>query len=364
MIVLCIIYNAKYNININSLNILSHKTVFIIISQMFDVLTDMMSNLKIEEDEEMSNFITHKKEEYILPTKYSFILDTLSKIVINEPILTIEIIDNVFIIDNKLFGLRKKPLCLMNLSIDNEKNNDNKDEALYIPILQLPEFYDERIPQKFDTNWWDSNCDEFDECMHHLMNDSVEFNYNLVFNVNDYIIENIIELTLKLVQKMYVNKRVEYDILKMYEIACYLERYFYNEKIGLFFTNNHDITSKYFTEFNKLALKNVRITSTIYYSLNRDLYIKNINRSLLNILNCSKNILILFGPYGFDAIQKNEIFFKNLDFQAIFDFKREALRYFALNNLIIQKLNNKSIQLFNPNDYVNFIFKGASYINL
>jgi len=64
------------------------------------------------------------------------------------------------------------------------------------------------------------------------------------------------------------------------------------------------------------------------------------------------------------AIQKNEKILKNLDFQVIFDFKREALRLFALNNLIILKLNNKSVNLFNLNDYVNFIFKGASYINL
>ncbi len=35
------------------------------------------------------------------------------------------------------------------------------------------------------------------------------------------------------------------------------------------------------------------------------------------------------------AIQKNEKILKNLDFQVIFDFKREALRFFALNNLII-----------------------------
>jgi hypothetical protein len=325
---------------------------------MFDVLTEMMSNLTINDEEEMSNL---NNKEVAFPMKYNFLLD-ISRLLINEPIFNMEIIDNVFIIDNVLFGLYKQPLSLMNLSINDEKNKDNKEKALHISILKLPEFRDEKIPRKFDTNWWNSNCDAFDECMNHLMNDSIECNYNMVFN--DYIIKkNIIELTFKLVQKMYVNKRIEYNIMKMFEIACYLERYFYIEKIGLFYSDKHDINSKYFTEFSKLALENVRNSPTIYYTLNRDLYIKNINRSLLNILHCSKNILILFGPYGFESIQKNEKFL-NLDFQAIFDFKREALRFFALNNLIILKLNNKSIQLFNPNDYINFIFKGASYINL
>src|SRR4051794_34039241 len=122
---------------------------------MFDVITDMMSNLTIDEDEKMST--SNSEVVNMFPIKYSYLLDNISKFVVNEPTFKMEIIDNIFIIDNILFGLRKKPLSLINLNLDDEKYNDNKNKPLYIAVLHLPEFRDENIPQKFDTNWWDSN---------------------------------------------------------------------------------------------------------------------------------------------------------------------------------------------------------------
>jgi len=57
----------------------------------------------------------------------------------------------------------------------------------------------------------------------------------------------------------------------------------------------------------------------------------------MKVIRGAQNILILFGVYGYEALLNNSDI---LDLQEIFEFKRDALRYFALNNLIVYKLQS------------------------
>ncbi|RGB43724.1 hypothetical protein C1646_749525 [Rhizophagus diaphanus] len=118
--------------------------------------------------------------------------------------------------------------------------------------------------------------------------------------------------------------------------------------------------------FTAEIVNNVIILNNILFGLNPQLdddtvFIKYINQVLLKVLCGAQNMLILFGSYGYEALSNNYDIL-DLNLHEIFEFRKEALEYFALNNLIELKLHDKKINLINPNDYVNLIFKGASLV--
>jgi hypothetical protein len=120
-------------------------------------------------------------------------------------------------------------------------------------------------------------------------------------------------------------------------------------------------TNEYFTEFREYVLENLYSIDSKPYSFYHELYVKYINQALLKVLRGAQNMLILFGPYGYNALSSNYDIL-DLNLHEIFEFRKEALEYFALNNLIELKLHDKKINLINPNDYVNLIFRGASLV--
>lgn len=296
----------------------------------------------------------HKLHEQLLNNVYMIIND--------DPRFTAEIVDNVVILKNKLYSM---------------KLNSNK--PVNKVILQLPESCKEKIPSRNDFNLWKENFEVFDSIRDHLMRDShkksnkfIEDLYSKnIRNENDNnvadIKKQIITLAIDMIYKMCEPNKVNFNMKlpKMYEIASYLERFYNEYNIGSFYSEKQHFTNKYFIEFSKPILTKLKLTKYNYFLYKNDLNLwkDNINDALLKVIRGAQNILILFGPFGYDALLKNEIFIKQLDLQAIFEFKREELRFFALNNLIDLKLNNKKIHLFNSNDYVNIIFEGATLIN-
>ena len=71
----------------------------------------------------------------------------------------------------------------------------------------------------------------------------------------------------------------------------------------------------------------------------------------MKVIRGAQNILILFGVYWYEALLNNSDI---LDLQEIFEFKRDALRYFALNNWIVYKL--QSILFLEALYYIRKIF--------
>src|SRR2546429_1233101 len=168
-------------------------------------LMELFDNLKIESDDENEdNFVsfneildnntdTYAQEnnlfEYdLLPDKYNNLMKAIFAIIGNDPTFTAEIVDDIVIIDNILYGLN--PLC--------------KDDLLPIkPIIRLSEFNNQKIPQRGDPVWWDSKCSKFEDLMSHLRNSSCENNKKFDKNDEILIMQKIIDLAYKLVQKEY-----------------------------------------------------------------------------------------------------------------------------------------------------------------
>jgi len=171
---------------------------------------------------------------------------------------------------------------------------------------------------------------------------------------------NIIELANRIIQKEYEFKNIKIDtnLLEMFQIASYLEKYLSNFKISIYSTK-FLFNISYFEEVGKLILRSLceRNNPNIYFNN----YNNFANQALLKILFGSQNMLILFDLYGYNTL-KNNIKFIDLDLNKIFKFKFEALRYFALNNLYELEIYKKRTHLFNINDYIKIIFKGASLI--
>jgi hypothetical protein len=184
--------------------------------------------------------------------------------------------------------------------------------------------------------------------------DDCECNYQ-----NISIEEEIVKLAIEILQKEYGLKIIinNTDLLTMYKIACFLESYFFYNKIGSIYLINFSYDNKYFKEFSNLIMQYL-----VHY--NQRINIDVILHILLKIVYGAKSMLILFRPYGYGALSVNQKII-GFNLQAIFEFKSESLRYFALANLIELKLNDKKIHsdIKDINGYVNSIFIGASIIN-
>src|SRR5688572_21785963 len=206
-------------------------------------LMDLFNNLKIESDDEdeefednivsydeiLDNYTDTQDNNYLLendfcPDKYNNLMKNIFSIIGNDPTFTAEIVDNIVIIDNILYGLN--PLY--------------KDDLLPIKaILRLSEFHNQKIPQRGDPIWWDSKCSKFEDMMSHLRNSSCENNKK--FDNNDVILINqkIVELACKLVQIEFECRsgiEIKTSLFDLFNIANYLESYFYNKKIGSFYS--------------------------------------------------------------------------------------------------------------------------------
>ncbi|GBB87332.1 hypothetical protein RclHR1_13780004 [Rhizophagus clarus] len=220
---------------------------------------------------------------------------------------------NIILVDDILFGIN---------------TNSNDEEAfLYKPILQLPSFNNLQIPQKGDPLWWNDSCAEFANSMVHLRNSSytkLTINIEAIIKQTDLIEIEIIKLIINIIKNEF--NGLELNLIQIMLTLDYLK---YNDK---------------------------------KYRINIDFYKKNLNKSLLTILNGARNILILFGPYGYDSLYEN-LEFIELDIRAILGFNQEALKYFALNNLIEMKLHKKHLHISNSNDYVKVICEGAKLID-
>jgi hypothetical protein len=328
-------------------------------------LINLFNNLDIESEEEFEDNLEYNydqiiddyayvqekidHEKCILPEKYNDLINAVFVIINKDPTFTAEIVDNIIILDNILYGL----------------NPQFKDGLLpFKAILRLSEFNKRKIPQRNDPTWWEtSKCSKFEDLMSHLRNYSCENNKKYDANEVILIKNDIIDLACKIVQKEFEYKddvTINTSLLNMFNIANYLERYFY-KKIGSFYSEEIKFTNEYFIEFSDYVLKKLVSFDSRNYKFHNEYYVKNIKVALLKVLRGAQNMSILFGPYGYDAFSNNYDIM-DLTLQEIFEFKREALSYFALNNLIELKLHNKKINLIDPDDYVNFIFRGASLI--
>ena len=276
---------------------------------------------------------------------YECLLQNLIKIIkSSDKTYNINILDNLIILDDILFGI--------NIAAELDDN-----VVLYKPILRLPAYNKQNIPQKGDPSWWDDCCTEFENSMIHLRNSSYYFINNDNGDLyNPPNIENeIIKLIISILNSA---KIIEINLVQMYIISIYLENFFIYNNIGSIYDDEQFLyTNKYFTKFRKLTLEFLE-SNDLYFSYNINHYKKYINHSLLNVLYGARNTLILFGPYGYDALYEN-LEFIDLNIREIIGFKKEALKYFALNNLIELKLHNKKYHINNLNEYVSVVCKGA-----
>jgi hypothetical protein len=322
-------------------------------TELFTLLNDF-NDLTISNDDDEDFEDVNLNENYDetpnnLPVKYNDLIEAVFGIINKDPTFTAEIVDNVIILDNILFGL----------------NPQLDDEAVSIKaILRLSEFHKRKIPQRNDPSWWEEKCSKFEDLMIHLRNCSTSNDFKINEKNEEILIKNeIVDFASKIVQKDYEFKgavNINTNLLDMYKIAKYLECYFY-KKVGSFYSEEMQFTNEYFEEFREYVLENLCNIDSKPYSCYLDLYLKYINQALLKVLRGAQNMLILFGPYGYDALSSNYDIL-DLNLHEIFEFRKEALEYFALNNLIELKLHDKKINLNNPNDYVNLIFRGASLV--
>lgn len=317
-------------------------------------LLKLFNNLNINEDDGEFEIIEDEslsiyKEYYTkIPNKYKNLINSIFEIINEDPTFTAEISDNVVILDNILYALNPRY---------------REEEIPYVSVIRLPEFNKLKISQRNDPKWWEEKCSKFEDLITHLRNYSNNYGNDENYEINTKLIEEeLIDFACKIVQKYFEYKTVKIDInlLKMYHIAKYLELYFY-KNISSFYFDEIQYDNEYFKEFNEKVLKKLCIEDNKYYFYFGELYKKQINSALLKILRGAQNMLILFGPYGYHALENN-LHILNLDLNEVFEFKNESLKYFALYNLIELKLYNKNINLINANDYVNFICKGASLI--
>lgn len=297
---------------------------------------------KLEDDQEFECIYNDN-----LPDKYNILIDAVFEIIDKDPTFTAEISDNIIILDNILYGLNPR---------------FKEEEVPYKPILRLPEFINRKIPQSNDPRWWGEKCSKFEDLMGHLMSSSIE-DINYTEMNNNLIEKEIINLASKLVQKVFMNVKINIDInlLNMYHIAKYLELYFHKNSESFYF-EEIKYTSIYFKEFNCKVLNELCRIDERYHSYYGEKFEKQIDLALFKVLRGAQSMLILFGPYGYSALENNYEH-NDLNFTELTEFNNEALKYFALNNLIELKLHNKKIHLLNSDDYVNFIFRGASLIN-
>src|SRR6266498_2762349 len=182
-----------------------------------------------------------------------------------------------------------------------------------------------------------------------LLNFSNPMNYNS-------IMQNLLKI-IKTNKNLKDNNKIEINLIQMYIISLYLENFFIEHKLESIYSEEFLYTNKYFSKFGKLTIEFLK-NNDQYFSFNVDFYLKYINQSLLNVLYGARNTLILFGPYGYDALHEN-LEYIDLNIQEIFGFKQEALIYFALNNLIELRLHGKKLHINNPNEYANVICTGA-----
>lgn len=319
-------------------------------------LINLFNNLKLENEDENDEIEDDSlsiiyNEYYIkIPDKYKNLVNAIFEIINEDPTFTAEISDNIIIFDNILYAL-------------NPRYKDG--EIPYVSLLKLPEFNKIKIPQRNDPKWWEEKCSKFEDLITHLRNYSKEYGNYENYEINAKLIEKeVIDFACKIVQKEFEFKddiKININLLNMYHIAKYLELYFYS-KSNSFYFDEIQFDNDYFEEFNEKVLKVLLSKENKYYLYLGDyFYKKQINIALFKLLRGAQNMLILFGPYGYHALEKI-LDILNLNLNEVFEFKNEALKYFALYNLIELKLNNKNINLINSIDYVNFIFKGASLI--
>lgn len=306
---------------------------------------------KIEEFESKIEEETEKyTDDYTIIRNSTNLLASVIKINAEDPTFSAEIVDNVVILNNILYGIIYPP----------------KKELIQLTqfkcILRLPAFHKQKIPQR-DDRWWDKNCSKFEDLMIHLKN-SADNNETESEYYEPEILDEIIDLATQIVQDEYenMNVKISTNLLKMFKIAKYLELYFQINRIRSFYSEEQQNNTIYFNEFKTRILENLQNINPKNFFFHRKQYDGWIDRALLKVIHRSQNMLVLFGPYGYRALSKNCIMI-DLDIKSIFEFKSDALSYFALNNLIELKLHNKKIHLRNLNDYVNIIFKGASWID-
>ena len=304
-----------------------------------ELITTLFDNLNIEneksENDEMmldtyhNTIITIKKN-----CQYNNFFKSIIEIIDNEFNFTCEIAENIIVINNILYAI-------------NMQSTQRLKALLIIPI-----FYSKKIPRR-SNHWWDRNCSEFKDSMNHLRNSSYDDsdNYTCRYYMGD-IRKEIINLTIEIIQKDYKYKKIEHStsLLVMYQIAQYLESKYFKSDL---FVEEFHYKNEYFNVLNEQILEIITLDPNIN-CIDKSI----INLALLKVLIGAKNTLILFGPYGYNALYENSNII-NLDLQSIFEFKKEALEYFALQNIIELKLNNKKVKLNNPNEYLNIVFRGA-----
>jgi len=303
---------------------------------MSEDLLNLFNNLQINSDDECLELESH---DSIIRT----LLRTIKK---SEVTYNINIFDNIIIIDNILFGINMHYV-----------EDDSDNISLYEPVIRLPEFNEQKIPQKGDPRWWDDYCSEFESSMVHLRdssNNNSSFNINNIINQPDIMEYEIIKLNIIILNN---SNPLNVNLVQIYFISIYLEYFFIENNIGSIYDEEFLYTNKYFTKFRKLTIEYLK-NNDKYFSFNSNYYEKNINRSLLSVLYGARNALILFAPYGYDAVKDN-VDYIDLNIREIIGFKREALIYFAINNLIELKLHNKKIHIDNLNKYVSIISRGA-----
>jgi len=310
-----------------------------IVSNMSEDLMDLFNNLQIRDnDDECLESPNCESHDSIIKA----LLSTKSKVT-----YSINIFDNIIIIENILFGINMHYI-----------EDDSENISLYEPILRLPEFNEQKIPQKGDPRWWDVCCSEFENSIVHLRDSSYDNSSFNINNINQVDIEyNIIQLNILILNNDNDNILLNFNLVQMYYMSIYLEYFFIENNIGSIYDEEFLYTSKYFTKFAKLTIEFLK-NSEQYFSYNNNYCEKYINHSLLSVLHGARNTLILFAPYGYDALKDN-VDYVDLNIREIIGFKREALRYFALNNLIELKLHNKKIHIKSLNEYINVVIKGA-----
>ncbi|GET51380.1 uncharacterized protein OCT59_025776 [Rhizophagus irregularis] len=317
---------------------------------MAEELTNLFDNLQIERNSKYENTNVYCEQINTISNTYDHLLLNLIKILIADNTMKINIYDRVIIINNVLF-------CI-NLN----QNNQIEDYIPYKPLMRLPAYNNKlSFVSKNDPTWWDECCTEFENSMLHLKNltnNTTTFNIKSMIDQKNYIEIEIINLTIKIMNKEKIS---EFSLVQMYILSLYLENFFIEYKLESIYSEEFLYTNKYFTFYSQLVINYLK-KSDLFYSYNENFYLRFINPSLLYLLYSVKNTLILFRPYGYDALCDNSDII-DLNIHEIISFKKEGLKYFALNNLIELKLNNKKLHIINSDEYANVICNDAYILN-
>ncbi|CAG8750628.1 6621_t:CDS:2, partial [Rhizophagus irregularis] len=233
-------------------------------TEIFNLLNDF-NDLTISNDDDEDFGDVELNEIYDetlsnLPDKYNDLVEAVFEIINKVPTFTAEIVDNVIILDNILFGL--------NPQLDD-------DNVSIKAILRLSEFHKRKIPQRSDPSWWEEKCSKFEDLMIHLCSTSNDFkNYDK--NDESLIRNEIVDFASKIVQKEYEFKEIsyeDYDKLrsKLFEFAKYnnyhVERK--DEEIEHLCKEIENLQEDIIDYDNKMksALNDVKTTSTMYNNL-------------------------------------------------------------------------------------------------